>query len=197
MKSTKFFAIAFAAILLTGITAISCGSRQQQIAQQQSRSPFGGDTHEAPCFAISCATYFAATGIASGSRNRMGNVQQLALTNAQNMIRQMMEHAYEGMIDSYFEAIGGNAGTDIEEEVRMAGRQTIQAIVGITDPWCLRFSDVDDRGNVTAFIGIRIPKQRVADGIAENLSRNQRAEIRDRAAGMREEMRQHFRDLED
>ena len=192
MKPTKLFTIALIAICI-GVTTTGCRSRQ---TVDQTLNPFRGNTHQPPCFMLSCAQYFAATGIASGSRHQVGTTQRVALTNAQDMIRQMMEHAYEGFVDSYFESIGTGAGTDIEAQTRAVGRQTIMQVVGVTDPICLQFSDVDDRGNVTVYIGVRIPRQRVATAIADNLSRDERAEIRERAAEMREEMNEHFKNIE-
>ena len=133
----------------------------------RSTNPFG-DVYEAPAAENDTEDYFGATGIASGPQARMGELQLAALTNAQNMIRQKMKHAYKGAVDDYMNSIGNNSGTDIEAKIERGGTQLIDVIVNDTQaskgPV---FSAVDDKGNVNCFIGIRISKKAVADKIAD------------------------------
>ena len=218
MKSTKFFAIAFAAILVTGITAISCGSRQsaidRQIAEleQQERLveaenrlaiararaelDLANVTTTTPCTILSCPTYFAWGSSAYGPRHQHGEVQHQALLNAQAGVIQMMSRAIEGMTTRYFGGISGSAGVQLRSDTESSIIETIRGVVGNTDPVCVEQSGVNDRGNITVFVGIRVSKQGAADAIAANLANSQHAEVRNRAAEMREEMREHFRRID-
>ncbi len=164
---------------------------------QRSRSPFG-DVYEVPAAENDTEEYFGATGIASGPKTQMGSLQLIALTNAQNMIRQKMQHAYKGMVDDYMNAIGNNAGTDIQNEVERGGRQIIDAIVKETQaskgPV---FSAVDEKGNVTCFLGIRISKKATADKIADNVSEDEELKIKFKAELFRQKMKDAFKEYKE
>jgi len=195
MKNVKtIFSVIVVATIMTLATFTGCKS-QQQTTSSGGRNPFGGGTYEAPCAVYDDDKNFAATGIASGPSTQMGSIQRVALGNAQDMIRAKMEHAYEGFIDNYMESIGANRGTDIETETRGVGRQTILQIVGNASHSCLKFSDVDNKGNVNCYIAVTIPKERIAQAVADNLSKSQKAEIRNRAADARKEMNEYFKNL--
>jgi hypothetical protein len=189
---TKIITIAIAAIVFAGATATSCKSKQQP-QNTASKNPFAGGGHSMPCNVFDCDEYFAATGIGNGSRNRMDVIQQNALTNAQNIIRQKMQHYYEGFVDNFSDAIGNNRGTDIDMEIRNVGRQTIMRMVNDARHTCLQWSDVDDKGNLNAFMAVKISKKQLAQAISDNLSRSEKQEIRDRAADARREMDAHMK----
>lgn len=76
-----------------------------------------------PTFEPDTEEYFAASGIATGPRQRMNILQQNALTNAQSMIRQKMQHAYEGMVSEYASSIGINNKSDIADKIERTGNQ--------------------------------------------------------------------------
>ena len=205
MKNKTFNLIITGAVIFASVVMMSCkGNKQavQQTVQQtapvsHSRSPFAGNTHEPPCVVYDDDKNFAATGIAYGAQTQLGSVQQLALENAQNMIYAKMEHAYGGFIDNYIEAIGTKQGTDIETEIRGVGRRAIMQVVKNTSASCIKFSDVDDKGNVQCFVAVKIPKEKVSQEIANNLSKSQKGEIRERAAAARKEMQEYFKGIKE
>lgn len=178
----------------------SCGTNKGTVSANQpnsSGSPFG-DVYEAPAAENDTEDYFGATGIAVGPKVRMGELQLIALTNAQNMIRQKMQHAYKGMVDDYMDAIGNNVGNDIQTEVERGGRQIIDAIVNETQaskgPV---FSAVDEKGNVTCFLGIRISKKATADKIADNVSEDEELKIKFKADQFRQRMQEAFKEYKE
>lgn len=178
----------------------SCGTNKGIVNANQpknSGSPFG-DVYEAPAAENDTEDYFGATGIAVGPKVRMGELQLIALTNAQNMIRQKMQHAYKGMVDDYMDAIGNNVGNDIQTEVERGGRQIIDAIVNETQaskgPV---FSAVDEKGNVTCFLGIRISKKATADKIADNVSEDEELKIKFKADQFRQRMQEAFKEYKE
>ena len=86
---------------VAALVLASCGGQKVTTANNnRSTNPFG-DVHEVPVAENDTEEYFGATGIASGSKARMGELQLLALTNAQNIIRQKMQHAYIGAVEDY------------------------------------------------------------------------------------------------
>jgi hypothetical protein len=175
--------------VMAGIVMSACGSVKQQVASAGSRSggePFG-QAREAPCTVYDDDEYFAATGIASGPATQKGNLQRTALSNGQSLIRQKMQHAYEGVVKDFFENIGANKGTDVENQVIGGGTQIIMGIVNNTSHSCLMWSNVDDRGNIECYIGIKISKSKVANAIADNLSKSEKQEIRQHAEDFRKQ----------
>ena len=166
----------FAAVVCAAMMMVSCGaSKKATVAYapaSQSNNPFG-DVYEAPCAEFDTPQYFAATGIAVGAKARMADLQRLALANAQQVIRQKMEHAYKGAIADYLNSVGTNAGTDIENKLEAGGDQIMDLIVNETSATCgPKYSGVDEKGNVTCFIGIRIPKKALAETIVETVTDN-------------------------
>ncbi|MCL2845994.1 MAG: hypothetical protein FWE23_11210 [Chitinivibrionia bacterium] len=173
---------------------MGCGNRGASTAPAQAQrgeqSPFGA-VFEAPCTIHDCNEWFAATGIANGSRARMDVLQRAALTNAQNMIRQKMQHAYEGMVEDYNRITGNNQGSDADMDLEADGRQIMDLIVNNTFTVCgPKFSSVDERGHVSCFIGIRISKvdmaNQMVDMIENKVSNSERERIALQRANFRE-----------
>lgn len=178
----------FAAVVCAAMMMVSCGASKKAAttfvpsAPQTSNNPFG-DIYEVPCAEFDTPQYFAATGIAVGAKTRMADLQRIALANAQQLIRQKMEHAYKGAISDYLNSVGTNAGTDIESKLEAGGDQIMDLIVGETNATCgPKFSSVDEKGNMTCFIGIRIPKKALAEtiveAVADNVSEDEELKIR-------------------
>lgn len=192
----KIFVMAVMATLMFA----SCGTTktvQTTIPSTQSTNPFGPVT-EVPAAEHDTDEYFGATGIATGAHARMGALQLLALTNAQDMVRQKMKHAYKGMVSNYMQEYGNNVGTDIKEKLERAGDQIIDVIVNETQaskgPL---FSNVDDKGNVTCFIGIRVSKKMTTDKIADYVSEDEELKIDFKESQYRERMQQAFKDYKE
>lgn len=184
----------------TTLLLSSCGTQKNAMTtanNNRSTSPFG-DVYEVPAAENDTDEYFGATGIASGSKARMGELQLMALTNAQNIIRQKMQHAYKGAVDDYMNSVGNNAGTDIEAKIERGGTQIIDVIVNDTQaskgPM---FSAVDDKGNVTCYIGIRISKKAMADKIADYVSEDEELKIRFKEDQFRQRMKESFKEFKE
>lgn len=184
----------------TTLLLSSCGTQKNAMTtanNNRSASPFG-DVYEVPAAENDTDEYFGATGIASGSKARMGELQLMALTNAQNIIRQKMQHAYKGAVDDYMNSVGNNAGTDIEAKIERGGTQIIDVIVNDTQaskgPM---FSAVDDKGNVTCYIGIRISKKAMADKIADYVSEDEELKIRFKEDQFRQRMKESFKEFKE
>lgn len=151
---------------------ISCGTTKTAVqAPQSAGSPFG-NVYEMPAAEYDTDDYFGATGIAQGPATRMDVLQMAALTNAQNIVRQKIQHAYKGAIRDYSNYIGTNAGADAETKMERGGTQLIDAIVNDTKATKIVFSSVDEKGNVTCFTGIRVNKKAVSDVLAKQVADN-------------------------
>lgn len=192
----KFSIIAAVAVMVLS----GCGASKKAVnvaaSAPASNNPFG-DVYEAPCAEYDTPEYFAATGIATGSRARMDVLQIDALANAQQIIRQKMEHAYKGAIDNYMNSVGNNAGTDMQSKLEAGGTQIMDLIVNDTQASCgPKFSGVDERGNVTCYVGIRIPKKALAetivDVVADNVSEDEELQIRFKEEEFRKRTLENF-----
>lgn len=177
----------------------SCGATKPATVASNTRpgSPFG-DTFPIPNGEFDTDDYFGASGIASGPKVRMGELYSAALTNAQNIVRQKMAHAYKGAIDDYSLMLGNNIGSDFQSKIERAGTQIIDAIVNDTretNPPV--FSAVDEKGNVTCYVGIRVYKNVIADKLAENVKKNvsedEELRIRFNEDQFRQKMEENFK----
>ncbi|WP_163214167.1 hypothetical protein [Bacteroides sp. 519] len=167
-------------VLLFCIGLSACGSQRVATSTpapvapvaKTSKSPFG-ETFTVPCPMYDDDEWFGATGIARGSYERMDVLQEMALTNAQNLCRQKMKHAYKGMVSDYAKYIGNNQGSNARTNIERAGDQVIDAIVNDTQSKCTEFSAVDDKGYVACYVGIKISKKEIADKIVDQISRDE------------------------
>jgi hypothetical protein len=193
MKKTCIKVAAMAVMLTVGMTFTNCKSKQVTTDYKPTAgSPFG-EVYEAPCAEQDTDEYFVGLGIANGSKMRMDVLQTSALTNAQNVVRQKMQHAYKGAIDDYSNYMGNNMGSDAEVKVERAGTQIIDRMINDTRAWCgPKFSGVDDKGDVTCYIGIRINKGEVAQAIAKHLSNDEELKIRFNEQEFRKRMDESF-----
>lgn len=188
----KFFALA---AIVSAVMLVSCGVPKslQTSETSQPKSPFG-DTFQVPNGEFDTDDYFGASGIATGPKVRMGELYSVAITNAQNIVRQKMQHAYKGAIDDYMNMIGNNAGSDFQSKIERGGTQIIDAIVNDTresNPPV--FSAVDDKGNITCYVGIRIYKKAVAEKITDYVSKDEELEIRFKEDQFRQRMEESFK----
>jgi len=200
----KQFTIAITKTLTLVISCFmiaSCSSsKNTQSSYRQSNAPGSpfGEVYEAPASEHDTDEYFGATGIAYGSKANMDILQLNALTNAQNAVRQKMKHSYKGLVSDYANSISNNGGTDIQSKVERGGDQIIDAIVNETQaskgPM---FSAVDEKGNVTCFIGIRVYKNVVADKIADYVSEDEELKIRFKEDEFRKRIKEAFKDYKE
>ena len=190
IKNVSIVAVA-AIVMVVALTGCG-GSKKTTEYKPKAGSPFG-EVYEAPCAEQDTDDYFVGLGIANGSRNRMDVLQTSALTNAQNVVRQKMQHAYKGAIDDYSNYMGNNMGSDAQAKVERGGTQIIDRIVNDTKAMCgPKFSGVDEKGDVSCYIGIRISKQEVAQAIANHLSSDEELKIRFNEQEFRKRMDESF-----
>ena len=193
MKKAIVLAL-FASIIL------SCGNSKQAVNPTSpstiATNPFGS-TYSMPTFEPDTEEYFAATGTANGAKERIDVLQQAALTNAQNLIRQKMEHAYRGMVSDYSKYMGIDNSSSGVTNIERAGDQIIEAIVNDTQARAVEFSGVDEKGNVTCFVGIRISKKQLTDRIADKISKDQELKVRYDEEQFRKRMDDSFRNYKE
>lgn len=179
-------------VVLTVALLSSCGSSKKTIASNNAANPFGTDFYELPCAMYDDDEFFAATGTAHGSRNRIDVLQQAALANAQGLCRQKIQHAYKGMVSNYMNYMGMNDDSSAAGKIEAAGDQIIQAIINDTQARCIKTSSVDEKGNVTMYVGVKISKEQLADKVADRLSKDQELKLRFDEEQFRKKMNEEF-----
>ena len=197
-KNISIFKMAFVASVCV-IT--SCGGSKQTVAPAksvaQAVSPFASGVYSTPGFEPDTGEYFAALGIANGSQARMDVLQLSALTNAQNVVRQKLKHAYKGMVSDYSNYIGNDNGSDAQTHVERAGDQIIDAVVNDTQAQSMSFSGVDAKGNVNCYVGIRVYKKQLADKIADAVSQDEELLVRFKESKFRQYMQEKFKEYKE
>lgn len=197
MKKVMFIS----SMLLCGMMIVACGGSKSTAQNNKTdNNPFG-ETYQMPCEELDSQTEFAATGIYKCSANQKGDAQIYALQNAQQQVRMKVQHSYKGMVSNFAQSHGGNAGNDVQNKIAMAGDQVIDAVINDTRATCVRFSGVDDRGNIECYVGIRISKQELAKKIAgrvnDVLSQEEKARIDFNEKNYREDMEKRFQNYKD
>jgi hypothetical protein len=108
-----------------------------------------------------------------------------------------MKHAYKGMISDYSNYMGINAKSDAVNKVERAGNQMIDAVVNETMQRETKFSGVDEKGNVTCFVGIRIYKKQMADKLADQVSNDEELKIRFNENEYRKYIQEKFKEYKE
>lgn len=195
MKKIIYFAVAMA-MLFSYATCEAAKPKKKNknvVEQPQPKSPFGA-TFKIPNAEVDTDEYFGASGIATGPKIRMAEIYATALTNAQNIVRQKMAHAYKGAIDDYMNMVGDNVGNDYQTKLERGGTQIIDAIVNDTretkEPV---FSEVDEKGNITCYLGIRVYKNQIAEKIADYVAEEDELKIRFKEDQFRQRMEENFK----
>jgi hypothetical protein len=197
-----------AVVSIVAAGVISCGGGSKTgpqsggVAEAAGGNPFGGEVYELPCNVFDDNEWFAATGIATGPRTRMDVIQMSALTNAQNVIRRKMQHAYQGIVSDYSNYIGNNQGTDADVHIESAGDQIIDAVVKDSRAVCgPKFSAPDEKGQVNCFIAVKISKKEVSDKLADKVedmvSKNEELRIRFDESNFRDRMDEKFKSFKE
>lgn len=193
MKAMRL--ISSVVLVLASVMAVSC-SNKKNLAKENYRPNVDSlfeDVNDAPCIDYDTDDYYVGLGIASGAKARMGELQTVALTNAQNIVRQKLQHTYRGAIDSYSNYVGNNNGPDLEDKVERAGTQLIDKIVNDTRATCgPRFSGVDEKGDVTCYVGVRVYKKDFVETVTKHLSDNKDLKIRFKEDEFRKRMDANF-----
>lgn len=193
MKSS-FFKLAALAVLVC-VLFTGCGSSKQT---GQVKSDNKMKFVEPPCTLYDDDMVFTGTSTAYGSLAQEAVVRRAALTNAQNIARQKVKHAYQGMVSDYFNLVGNNNGNTARSNIEGAGDQIIDIIVNDTQEKCIRRSEEpDEKGNITYYIGIVINKKEAVDKIANALSKNDELDVRFKESNFRERMDEKFKNYKE
>jgi len=139
-------------------------------SQQEAFDPLAGATL-LPCADFDTDEYFVGWGTANGSYKRLDVLNSAVLANAQQIVRQKMQHSYKGMISNYMDAIGTDRGTDAAIHLEQGGNQIIDKVINDTRTHCGPMATKPDAdGHVTLYTSIRIFKQQLASNIANNIA---------------------------
>lgn len=157
-------------VLLLAVLSGNCGTQKRMtgelpvetspIAEETVESKATGDTDE----------YYEAVGIQYGSQVQMGELHILALRNAQQVIRQKIMHSYKGVMEDYLKERSDSIQRDLKTDLTHYGEHAINVIVGDSrEVGAPQFSAMDERGNVTCTVLVRILRKEVSSRVASFL----------------------------
>jgi len=189
-----------AVVSVAAVAALSCGGNATQAGGGGGGAAGGGQAgwEDTPCAVYDDPEWFANVGFGAGPRTQRGTVQAGALSNAQDMIRRKMEHAYKGAVVNYNNLIGNNQGTDADNHVEAGGKQIIDKMVKDANTVCgPKWLGPDDKGQLECVLAIKISKKELARNIAANVkdmvSKNEELRIRFNESKFFETMENDFK----
>jgi hypothetical protein len=201
MKKVSILFLSFAIAISMSVTFTGCKSNKQAAGQSNQSStyqpqPPKQEFEAPPCFIPDDDFVFAGSSSAYGAVAQEAVVRRSALVNAQNIARQKMKHAYQGMVSDYMNLIGENSGQTARSNIERAGDQMIDVIVNATREKCiLRSKTPDEKGNITYYIGIEINKAEAVDQISDALDKDKETGIRFHEYNYREKMKENFKNF--
>lgn len=190
----KLISLAFLACVVLSLT---CCVTAKKTKESKSKSPFG-EVFQVPAAEFDTDEYFGATGIAYGKATQMGELQKVALANAQDIVRQKAKHTYKGMISSYSSAMDVGKGQGIQSKMETGGNQIIDAIINDTKATQgPLYSEVDEKGNVSCYIGVRVNKKELAEALSDFVTQDQELKLRFDEDQFRERMKKEFEEYKE
>jgi hypothetical protein len=93
--------------------------------------------------------------------------------------------------------MGINTSTIAKTKMEQGGDQIIDAIINDTQAKSVKFSGVDEKGNVTCYVAVRISKKETADKIAKGLSEDEELKLRFQEEKYRKYMRERFKEYKE
>ena len=158
--------------VMVSLFAASCSNKKALGKQNNPKeNVLFKQTEDVPCMDYDTDDYYVGQGISSGPKARMGELQTIALTNAQNVVRQKLQHAYKGAVTDAVEYKGNNSQSDFEAKMERRGIQIITKIVNDTRVVCgPKFSGVDEKGDITCYVGIRVYKKEFVEAVTKSLA---------------------------
>ena len=195
MKKINLIAVL---LLLCTIPFVTVDAKKKK--KQNDENPFG-QTYSTPCEIYDSPSEFTANGIFTGSSRQMGEVQKYALENAQEIVRLKMKHAYKGMVSDYSSTHGNDKGNTLEKKISSAGDRIIDAVVNETMESCKSWSKIDDAGQITCYVAIRIPKAdlaaKVAKEVQNQLTPDEKTRIDFDVSVYRKQMEERFKQFQE
>ena len=195
MKKINLIAVL---LLLCTIPFVTVDAKKKK--KQNDENPFG-QTYSTPCEIYDSPSEFTANGIFTGSSRQMGEVQKYALENAQEIVRLKMKHAYKGMVSDYSSTHGNDKGNTLEKKISSAGDRIIDAVVNETMESCKSWSKIDDAGQITCYVAIRIPKAdlaaKVAKVVQNQLTPDEKTRIDFDESVYRKQMEERFKQFQE
>ena len=195
MKKINLIAVL---LLLCTIPFVTVDAKKKK--KQNDENPFG-QTYSTPCEIYDSPSEFTANGIFTGSSRQMGEVQKYALENAQEIVRLKMKHAYKGMVSDYSSTHGNDKGNILEKKISSAGDRIIDAVVNETMESCKSWPKIDDAGQITCYVAIRIPKAdlaaKVAKEVQNQLTPDEKTRIDFDESVYRKQMEERFKQFQE
>lgn len=196
MKRTSVF-FRVMPIAIAGLIASGCGPIRQ-MSQTQSMSPFGQNIADAPCVEKDTHEYFVGIGIETCTKYTMNEGAQKALMAAQTQVASKMKSRIKAATTQYLNSYGNNQGADAQNKMENMGEKVINAIMNDTYAECgPRYSNMDDKGNVQCYIGVRIYKKRIVDAMVNQVSNDEKMKIDFKEKQFREQMEKAFNEYKD
>lgn len=160
----KLTILAMAALVMLAMA--SCKA-PQQVAEQT--SAFGKKIGEQmPCMPeADNESYFYETGDAS--HVNMANARRAALLEAQNMIYSRLGGAVESIVDNTFDDIRGQSKSSFtQSETKQAIEKKMKRMMNDAEKICEEIRQ-EDTGAFHAYIGVRISKEKLIQGVLETI----------------------------
>lgn len=166
---SKIWTIVF---VMVSLLAASCSNKKTLVKQNTPKeNVLFKQTEDVPCMDYDTDDYYVGQGISSGPKARMGELQVVALANAQTIVRNKLQHAYKGAITDSAVYKGRNSLSDFEAKMERRGIQIITKIVNDTRVVCgPKFSGVDEKGDITCYVGIRVYKKEFVEAVTKSLA---------------------------
>lgn len=160
------------------------------------QNPFG-KTYKMPCRMKNDANYFGATGTAYGERECLDQLLLDAHENATQQIYRRMQHVVEGKIKTFNETIGSNSNRVRNMNNLSAIERTIMDMLNAVENSCEEISEIDEKGNVSVYVGFQIPKKQLVETFTKELGKGQSAAIQRRAKEVGEQFAREIKEIKD
>lgn len=135
--------------------------------QAEDRELTQEETVDTLCFTPDADTdFFACTGIYETTKSTIGEAYGNALTLAQDICLNKVEHIAVGLTEEYVNSYGTNRGKDTASKMERGYKNILKTVMGKTGEDCKKQDKyVGKNGRFNVYVGIKISRKAVSDAL--------------------------------
>jgi hypothetical protein len=138
----------------------------------------------------------------TGANQKKGTPGDPQLANTllrltQEQLKQKIKGRYQAVVRDYFDQMDIDGKSSAATHIESAGDHVIDQVLNDTREFCRKQSKVDDSGNITMYMSIKISKKDLTEKIVEGISEDKQAKVRFNEQKFRESALKVFQEKEE
>jgi hypothetical protein len=179
-RTTTLSAVLFASLFFASLALCaqeSAEDMERQILLMQKKKELKKATRSAAAAEIPCQEYddeqwYVGTGKSRVRADKLNTEEYTKLLRScQQLLKSKIKGRYQAVVRDYFDQIDTDGQSHVSSHIESAGEQVIDQYLDDTRETCREETDEDDKGYIIVYMNVKISKPKLADAIAEGISK--------------------------